>query len=108
MCSWNTLVIYWFLIHFVLCLQPVARADREVIARIGNCVLALAKHKMMLFDTSILYTYEASLKFPVSVCRCVSQHFPVLSYCHVTCNTKSVCCSIKLDCVCSITCVLLL
>ena len=46
--------------------QPVSRADREVIARLRNCVLALAEHKMLLFDTSILYTYEASLKFPVS------------------------------------------
>ncbi|WAR23408.1 EXOS2-like protein, partial [Mya arenaria] len=26
---------------------PVSRADREVIARLGNCVLALAEHKMM-------------------------------------------------------------
>ena len=48
--------------------QPVSRADREVIARLRNCVLALAEHKMLLFDTSILYTYEASLKFPVSFC----------------------------------------
>ncbi|XP_052246694.1 exosome complex component RRP4-like [Dreissena polymorpha] len=45
--------------------EPVVRADREVIARLGNCLLALADHKMMLFDTSILYTYEASQKFPV-------------------------------------------
>ncbi|XP_060551302.1 exosome complex component RRP4-like [Ruditapes philippinarum] len=46
-------------------LEPVLRADREVVARLGNCVQALADHKMMLFDTSILYTYEASLKFPI-------------------------------------------
>ncbi|KAL4219420.1 Exosome complex component RRP4 [Mactra antiquata] len=45
--------------------EPVVRADREVVARIGNCVQSLADHRMMLFDTSILYTYEASLKFPV-------------------------------------------
>ena len=52
----------------IMYLQPVSRADREVISRLRNCVLALAEHKMMLFDTSILYTYEASLKFPVSWC----------------------------------------
>lgn len=46
-------------------LEPVQRADREVISRLRNCVLALAEHKMMLYDTSVLYTYEASLKFPV-------------------------------------------
>ncbi|KAJ8300139.1 hypothetical protein KUTeg_021658 [Tegillarca granosa] len=45
-------------------LEPVQRADREVISRLRNCVLALAEHKMMLYDTSVLYTYEASLKFP--------------------------------------------
>ncbi|XP_045205312.2 exosome complex component RRP4-like [Mercenaria mercenaria] len=46
-------------------LEPVLRSDREVVARLGNCVQALADHKMMLYDTSILYTYEASLKFPI-------------------------------------------
>ncbi|KAK3607221.1 hypothetical protein CHS0354_031718 [Potamilus streckersoni] len=44
-------------------LQPVTSADREAIARLRNCVLALAHHRMLLFDTSILYTYEASQKF---------------------------------------------
>ncbi|XP_064603009.1 exosome complex component RRP4-like [Liolophura sinensis] len=45
--------------------EPIPRSDREVIARMRNCVLALADSKMMLFDSSILYTYEASLKHPV-------------------------------------------
>ena len=49
-----------------LSLQPVPLADREVIARLHNCVVALAQHKMMLYDTSVLYTYEASLKYQVS------------------------------------------
>lgn len=44
-------------------LEPVSRIDREVICRMRNCVLALSQNKMMLFDTSILYTYENSLKF---------------------------------------------
>ncbi|XP_021922560.1 exosome complex component RRP4 isoform X1 [Zootermopsis nevadensis] len=46
--------------------EVVPRADREVIARLRNCVLALASCKMMLFDTSILYSFEESLKYEVS------------------------------------------
>jgi len=44
-------------------LQPVAEADRQVIARLRNCILALAEHRMMLYDTSILYTYEACSQY---------------------------------------------
>jgi len=50
---------------FVQDLEPVPRADREVIARLRNCVLALASSKMMLFDTSVLYAYELSQKFAI-------------------------------------------
>lgn len=50
----------------------MSRADREVVARLGNCILGLADHKMMLFDTSILYTYEASLKFQVNFINVVA------------------------------------
>lgn len=46
-------------------LQPVAQGDREVIARLRNCVLALADQRMLLFDTSILHAYEASQKHSV-------------------------------------------
>jgi exosome complex component RRP4 len=46
--------------------QVVPRADREVIARLRNCVLALASCKMMLYDTSIVYAFEESLKYEVS------------------------------------------
>ncbi|XP_062361537.1 exosome complex component RRP4 isoform X3 [Cinclus cinclus] len=42
-------------------LEPVPLSDREVISRLRNCIVALVTHKMMLFDTSILYCYEASL-----------------------------------------------
>ncbi|XP_074653966.1 exosome complex component RRP4-like [Tubulanus polymorphus] len=49
---------------FIQNLEPVARVDREVMARLRNCILALAANRMMLFDTIILYTYEASLAFP--------------------------------------------
>lgn len=50
---------------FVQNLEPVAKADREVIARLRNCVLSLAEHRMMLFDTSIIYAFEASSKYQV-------------------------------------------
>jgi hypothetical protein len=45
--------------------EVVPRADREVIARLRNCILALANCKMMLYDTSILYAYEESMKYEV-------------------------------------------
>lgn len=45
--------------------QPVPLSDREVISRLRNCVVALVTEKLMLFDTSILYCYEASLPHQV-------------------------------------------
>lgn len=46
---------------FIANLEPVALSDREVISRLRNCVVLLVTQRMMLFDTSILYCYEASL-----------------------------------------------
>ncbi|XP_017040721.1 exosome complex component RRP4 [Drosophila ficusphila] len=43
--------------------EPVPRAEREVIARLRNSILALAKCKLMIYDTSIQYAYEESLKY---------------------------------------------
>lgn len=43
----------------------ISRNDREVIARLRNCILILAQCKMMLYDTSILYAFEESLKYDV-------------------------------------------
>ncbi|XP_058835516.1 exosome complex component RRP4 [Topomyia yanbarensis] len=45
--------------------ESVSKQDREVISRLRNCVLALANCKMLLYDTSILYAYEESLKYEV-------------------------------------------
>lgn len=45
--------------------EVIPRADREVIARLRNCILALAQCKMMLYDTSILYAFEESIKYEV-------------------------------------------
>jgi len=34
-------------------------------ARVRNCILALAQSFMMLYDTSIIFAYEESLKYAV-------------------------------------------
>ncbi|PNI68881.1 EXOSC2 isoform 8, partial [Pan troglodytes] len=46
---------------FIANLEPVSLADREVISRLRNCIISLVTQRMMLYDTSILYCYEASL-----------------------------------------------
>ncbi|CAH2316017.1 exosome complex component RRP4 [Pelobates cultripes] len=46
---------------FVTNLEPISLTDREVISRLRNCILALAAQQMLLYDTSILYCYEASM-----------------------------------------------
>lgn len=43
--------------------EPVPRADREVIVRLRNCILALAQCKMMLYDTSVQYAYDESMRY---------------------------------------------
>lgn len=53
--------------------QPVSLSDREVISRLRNCLLALAAHKVLLYDTSVLYCYEASLTHQVLLIR-ISHH----------------------------------
>lgn len=45
--------------------QPVSLSDREVISRLRNCLLALAAHKVLLYDTSVLYCYESSVQHQV-------------------------------------------
>jgi len=34
-------------------------------ARLRNCILALAEQNMMLYDTSVMYAYEASAHYQV-------------------------------------------
>lgn len=46
-------------------LQKVPKADREVVARLRNCILALAASKIPLYSTSILHAYEESEKYQV-------------------------------------------
>lgn len=49
------------LISFLL--QPVGKSERETMARVKNCILALVASKMMLDDTSIMFAFEESLKY---------------------------------------------
>ncbi|XP_063966503.1 exosome complex component RRP4-like [Lytechinus pictus] len=51
---------------FIQNLEPVLDEDRRVLARLRNCVLGLADHRMMLYDTSVIYTYNASEEYPVA------------------------------------------
>ncbi|XP_057207904.1 exosome complex component RRP4 [Triplophysa rosa] len=46
-------------------LEPVSLSDREVISRLRNCLLALSAHKVVLYDTSVLYCYESSLSHQI-------------------------------------------
>lgn len=45
--------------------EVVPRPERETIARLRNCILALTQSKMMLYDTSIVYAFEESQKYEV-------------------------------------------
>lgn len=50
---------------FFTSLEPISLSDREVISRLRNCLLALSAHKVLLYDTSVLYCYEVSLSTQV-------------------------------------------
>lgn len=43
----------------------LSKDERRVIARLRNCIVALSQNGIMIFDTTIQYTYEASLKYEV-------------------------------------------
>jgi len=51
---------------FVQNLEVVPKIDRETIARLRNCILALVQSKLILSDTTIVYAYEESLKYTVA------------------------------------------
>jgi exosome complex component RRP4 len=44
-------------------LELVSKSERDVIARLKNCIEAMSECHMLLYDTSILYTYEASSQY---------------------------------------------
>ncbi|XP_031568847.1 exosome complex component RRP4-like [Actinia tenebrosa] len=45
--------------------QKITSADRDTIARLRNCVVALSEESILLFDTSLMYAYEESMKYSV-------------------------------------------
>jgi len=47
---------------FVQNLEAVPHVDRQAISRLRNCVAALSQCKMMIYDTSIMYAYDASIR----------------------------------------------
>lgn len=47
-------------------LSLIPLENREVCARLRNCVLILAQCNMLLSDTSVTYAYEESMKYRVS------------------------------------------
>ena len=44
-------------------LSAVSKSERLVVARLRNCIAALAQNGVMLWDTSMTYAYDASAKF---------------------------------------------
>jgi exosome complex component RRP4 len=44
-------------------LTVVSKAERIILSRLRNCILALANAGIMLWDTSLSYAYDVSLKF---------------------------------------------
>ena len=53
-------------------LTAVARADREAVARVRNCVLALASNGVMLWDTTLSHAFEASGRYGFSTISHIS------------------------------------
>ncbi|KAI8387482.1 exosome component 2-like protein [Blakeslea trispora] len=45
--------------------DEITLEERETIARVSNCISALAKQYMHINDTIIVYTYEASLQYSI-------------------------------------------
>ena len=59
---------------------PISRETRETIARLRNCVVALAREKVLLFDTTVQYTYDASLKYEVCLSTLSCDQFKNVMY----------------------------
>lgn len=63
-CFYCSVQVFFFFVSTTSS-QPVSLSDREVISRLRNCLLALSAHKVLVFDTSVLYCYESSLQHQV-------------------------------------------
>jgi len=45
--------------------EKISKVDRESIARLRNCISAMSSHGVLLYDTSITFAFEASLKYDI-------------------------------------------
>ncbi|KAG1056022.1 hypothetical protein G6F46_001142 [Rhizopus delemar] len=52
-------------VHYTSKNDPITEEERQEIARVTNCISALAKQYMHINDSIIVYTYEASLEYSV-------------------------------------------
>lgn len=50
---------------FTPIIKPITRTERENITRTCNCIKALAKHLVLLYDTSIYYAFEISQQYEI-------------------------------------------
>ena len=50
--------------RFSFCCK-ILDSDRETIARLRNCIMTLTDNGVMLFNTSLQYAYDASMKHAV-------------------------------------------
>ena len=67
-CLWLFLSIslYFFVLIFSFSKEEkISREDRETIARLRNCILALTDHRMLIFDSSLDFAVKASLPYSV-------------------------------------------
>ena len=46
---------------FVHSAEPISPEERQIMARVRNCIVTLAEAKVLIHDSSIVYAYEASL-----------------------------------------------
>jgi len=52
---------------FVQNLEAVPQVDRQTISRLRNCINALSQCKIMIYDTSIMYAFDASIRLGFEV-----------------------------------------
>lgn len=51
---------------FFQSVDMVPEVTREAISRVRNCIVALARNHVLLFDTSIVYAFDISLEHKVN------------------------------------------
>ena len=56
-------------------LSVVNKSERLVVARLRNCILALANSGVMLWDTSLTYAYDASARYVYRVEEYLKNYF---------------------------------